>query len=346
MSRFILIILASGFISFLATPLMRLLAQTTNFVDKPSSRKVHITPMPMLGGVAIYLAVVGAIAISGVSNSYSDSSKEILGVIIGATVMTLFGLWDDRVGLSPLAKLIGQLVAGAVLIGSGIQVRLFPSQALNIGLTLFWVVGICNAINFQDNMDGLAAGLATVASGFFLLLAVMEQLGLVAMLAAALLGASIGFLYYNFNPASLFMGDAGSLLIGFMLAVIGIELKFAGRPLAATWMIPILIMGVPIFDTTLVVISRLRRGKHIYQGGKDHTSHRLVSILGMTPARSVMTMYLIAIALGLVAIMLREVTQQQAWLWLVGLVGVLIGALLWLEIRFKPASSPEDTLSG
>lgn len=329
MTYFISIVLVSGLIAFIVTPLMRRLAQSTNFVDNPSARKVHLAPMPMLGGVAIYAALVGAVIVSG-ARAYT----ELLAVLGGATVLTLFGLWDDRRGIHPLAKIAGQLIAGGLLVWAGIQVKLFDAQALNIALTLFWVVGICNAINFQDNMDGLAAGLAMVASGFFLLLAGLEGLTLVATLAAALLGASIGFLYYNFNPASLFMGDAGSLLIGFMLAVLGIKLQFAGRPLAATWMIPILILGVPIFDTTLVVISRLRRGKHIYQGGTDHTSHRLVSILGMTPARSVMTLYIVAGVLGLLAMMLREATPEQARLLLAALVIVFVGALAFLEVRF------------
>ena len=176
-------------------------------------------------------------------------------------------------------------------------------------------------------------------------MALLEGQGVIAGLAAALLGASIGFLYYNFNPASLFMGDAGSMLLGFTLAVLGIELRFSGRPLAATWMIPILVLGVPIFDTTLVIVSRLRRGKPVYQGGKDHTSHRLVSILGMSGARSVMTLSLIAAALGLVAIMLRDASVTQARFILVGLALAFVGALAWLELRFRaePAAAPAET---
>jgi UDP-GlcNAc:undecaprenyl-phosphate GlcNAc-1-phosphate transferase len=341
MSKFVPLILASGLISFIATPLVARLARRVNFVDTPQARKVHITPMPMLGGIAIYLGLVAAIAIGGTS-----SFTELLGVVAGATVMTLFGLWDDRIGLKPLPKLVGQLLAGALLVVSGIQIRLFDQQVFNIALTLFWVVGICNAINFQDNMDGLAAGLSTVASGFFLMLAVVEGLGLVATLAAATLGASVGFLYYNFSPASLFMGDAGSLLLGFVLAVLGIKLQFAGRPLGATWMIPIVILGVPIFDTTLVVLSRLRRRRHIHQGGKDHTSHRLVTAMGMTHARAVLTLYMVAAALGLIAVMLRDATLLQARLLLITLVITFIVSLGWLEARFESASNSQPGPSG
>ncbi len=338
-SRFIPVILASGLVSFVATPLLRRLAQRTNFMAYPATRRLHLTPMPMLGGVAIYLGLVAAVVVGGMR-----TYRELLGVIGGATVMTLFGLWDDRVDLKPLVKLLGQVIAGLILIWAGIQVKLFDSQVLNIGLTLFWVLGITNAINFQDNMDGLAAGLATVASGFFFVLAFAEGLGLVATLAAATLGASIGFLYYNFNPASLFMGDAGSLLLGYVLAVLGIKLEFAAQTRAATWIIPIAILGVPIFDTTLVVISRLRRGKHPYQGGKDHTSHRLVSILGMTHARAVMSLYMVAGALGLIAILLRDVSLPVARIILAGLSITFVGALIWLEARFKE-EPPPDSLS-
>lgn len=335
MSKFIPIILASGLISFIATPMIRRLAESINFVDNPEARKVHLSPVPMLGGVAIYIGMVTAMAMSG-----TQSYIEMMGVLGGATVVTAFGLWDDRYGMRPIVKLVGQGLAAALLISSGIQVTLFASPAVNYLLTFLWVVGICNAINFLDNMDGLAAGITTVASVFFFTLAVVEELGLVASLAAATLGACIGFLYYNFSPATLFMGDAGSLLLGFILAVLGIKLEFVGRPLTVTWMIPIVILGLPIFDTSLVVLSRLRRGKPIYQGGKDHTSHRLVTVFKMTPARAVMSLYLIAGTLGLTALMLRDATPFQGQLILVGLAVTFVAGIVWLEWRFKTSSPP------
>jgi UDP-GlcNAc:undecaprenyl-phosphate GlcNAc-1-phosphate transferase len=157
------------------------------------------------------------------------------------------------------------------------------------------------------------------------------------------LGAAVGFLYYNFSPATLFMGDAGSLLLGFVLAVLGIKLNFPGRPLNVTWMIPIIILGLPIFDTTLVVISRIRRRKPIYQGGKDHTSHRLVSVAGMVPTRAVMTLYLATATLGLIAMMLRDATVLQGYIILAILVTCFVGALFWLEWKFPtaPSTPPE-----
>ncbi len=343
MSKFIPIILASGFISFLATPLFRRLAFSINFVDNPKARKMHITPMPMLGGVAMYVGIVGAALLSGFS-----SYNELAGVLGGATVVTLVGLWDDRAELPPLVKMGGQVLGAALLILSGIQVRLFGSQIPDIALTIFWIIGISNAINFLDNMDGLAAGTAMIASGFFFVLALMEGLGLVATLAAAMFGACIGFLYYNFNPASLFMGDAGSLLLGFILAVLGIKLEFLFQPRTITWMIPIIVLGVPIFDTTLIVISRLRRRRPIWQGGKDHTSHRLVARLGMTQARAVMTLYLVSGALGLIGLTLRDATLIQSRWILVGLSVAFVAALVWLDWGFEiapPGEPPAETPS-
>jgi UDP-GlcNAc:undecaprenyl-phosphate GlcNAc-1-phosphate transferase len=341
MSTFIPIILASGLISFVATPLIRKLAQSINFVDNPAARKVHVSPVPMLGGVAIYLGLVTAMAVSS-----ARLYQEMLGVLGGATLMTAIGLWDDRKGLPPLVKTLGEVAAAGIIIASGIHVTLFQSEILNILLTIFWIVGICNAINFLDNMDGLAAGITMVASGFFLTLAAVEGLGLVATLAAATLGACIGFLYYNFSPATLFMGDAGSLLLGFVLAVLGIKLEFVGRPLNVTWMIPIIILGLPIFDTTLVVISRLRHHKPVYVGGKDHTSHRLVSVVGMEPQRAVMTLYLIAATLGLTALMLRDATTTQAQIILAMLALMFVVALVWLEVNYDPSKTTSPPQPG
>jgi UDP-GlcNAc:undecaprenyl-phosphate GlcNAc-1-phosphate transferase len=339
-SRFIPIILASGVISFVLTPLLRRLAHSVGFVDIPNTRKIHASPVPLLGGVAIYLGMAAAVAISGES-----TIRELIGVLGGATIMVGFGLWDDRYSLKPAMKLLGQAIAATLLIASGISVSLFPIPALNYAITLLWVLGITNALNLLDNMDGLAAGIAGVASAFFLILAVIEGLGLVASLAAATLGACVAFLYFNFSPASLFMGDAGSMVLGFALAVLGIKLDFKGIPLPVTWAIPVIILGVPIFDTTLVVVSRLRRRRPITMGGKDHTSHRLVELYGMTPTRAVMTLYLVAAALGLLALLFHDASILEAQIG-DGLLAVgFAAALIVLEARFRAAragTAPKD----
>lgn len=335
MSQYIPIILLSSMISFVMTPLVKRYATSMDFVDKPKARKLHAEPIPMMGGIAMYAGIAIALLFIGLTQF-----RQMLGVLGGLTLITLIGLWDDRIELSPAIKMLGIIAASAILPLSGVQVSLFSNPWLNIGLTLFWVIGICNAVNFLDNMDGLAAGVSMIASGFFFLLAFIEGLGAVAALAAAVMGASAAFLYYNFNPASLFMGDAGSLQLGYALATLGIQMTFTARPQAVTWMIPLIVLGLPLFDTTLVVISRLRRGQAIWQGGKDHTSHRLTLILGMTPARAVMTLYLVCAGLGLLAIMLVDTTPLQARLLLAALALIFIAGLIWFETRFivKPAT--------
>jgi len=162
-----------------------------------------------------------------------------------------------------------------------------------------------NATNFLDNMDGLAAGLSAIASGFFFMLAVTQGQELVAALSAALCGSAIGFLIYNFNPATTFMGDMGSLVLGFILAVLGIKLHFFHQPLAISWMIPVLVLGLPLFDTCLVVFTRLREGRSPVRGAKDHTSHRL-AVLGLNQRQTVVTQYAICVVLGILALVVSQ----------------------------------------
>lgn len=307
-----------------STPIARKLAPRLGVMDQPSTRKIHTRPMPRLGGAAIYLAFVLALLL------FEDRAyiSQLVGILIGATLVSFCGIWDDRWGMRPLLKLgVGQPLAALILIASGIRVSFLHYPFLNTLVTIFWVVGITSALNLLDNMDGLSAGVATVASALFLLLAAMNGQYLVGSLAAALLGACLGFLLYNFNPASIFMGDTGSLFIGFILAAVGIKLRFAGRMDVVTWMIPVIILGVPIFDTTLVVVSRLRRGLNpITHPGKDHLSHRLVA-MGMTQREAVMAVYLICGGLGLVALFLTQASVVEGYavaaaLSLLGLFGL------------------------
>jgi UDP-GlcNAc:undecaprenyl-phosphate/decaprenyl-phosphate GlcNAc-1-phosphate transferase len=297
MQQYLPIILSAGLLAFLATPLTRILARRLGMLDQPGLRKAHRSPVPLLGGLAMYLAL----AITFIAFGGRDWRIEGLGIMGGATLLFLTGFWDDRYGLPVSVKLAAQVLAAAGVILAGIQVQLFGVWWLDGALTVMWIVGITNAVNLMDNMDGLAAGITLVAALFFFALAALEGQGLVAGLAAALAGAAAGFLFYNFAPAVSFMGDAGSLTLGFTLAVIGIKLRFIHYPLASTWMAPIVVLGVLIFDTVLVSLSRLRRGRSIFQGGSDHTSHRLLQI-GLSQPRAVLTLYSTATALGIAAL--------------------------------------------
>lgn len=335
MNQFVYIAVVAGLIAFVGTPFTLVLARRFGFISYPNSRQTHIMPIPLMGGVAIWAGFVVSLLVFGRGAEY----RELLAIVVGATVIFIVGLVDDRIGLKPLPKLIGQLIAAFALVLGGVQARMFGNAILDVLVTVVWVVGICNAINFSDNMDGLAAGISAVAAGSFLLLAAFNGQVLVSSLAAALLGACLGFLFYNFQPALTFMGDAGSLLLGFMLAVLGIKLSFPGVNPLSTWMAPIVVLGVPIFDTALVIISRLRRQISILRGGADHTSHRLVR-LGLSHRRAVLALYSVAAVFGVSAVFMSQSMPVVA--------NVAFGALLLVglfvlyvleEVYRQPATS-------
>jgi len=318
----ILIIFAGALVlAMSATPVARWLAPYVGVIDHPSARKVHARPMPRLGGAAMIMAFMVVLLLVG--NLYNI--QQLAGVLIGASFVSLLGIWDDRWGVRPIVKLVGQIFGAGILVVAGVRTELFPVPALDMALTVFWVVGITNAFNLLDNMDGLSGGVGAVAAAFFTLLAAMsrpEQV-LVAALSAAMFGVCLGFLVYNFNPATIFMGDAGAMFIGYTLAAIGIKLRFWGNTTFITWMIPVLVLGVPIFDTTLVFVSRLKRGLNpLTTPGKDHASHRLVA-LGFTQREAVLILYLVGGALGVLAMFITQAKVLESY---VIFAGVLLAA--------------------
>ena len=330
-SHVMLIFTAALTLALAATPVARRLAVRTNMLDQPAQRKMHVSPTPMLGGLAIYAAVLLALILFG-DKFYVH---QVAGIIIGASLISFLGLWDDRMPLPPWTKLLGQLIPVMVLIVTGVRVSIFGHQALNIAITIIWVLFITNAVNFLDNMDGLSAGVTAMASAYFLLLAALSGQYLVGALTAALLGACIGFLFYNFNPASIFMGDTGSLFLGFVLAAVGIKLRFPTNIPTVTWMIPVLVLGVPILDTSMVIISRLRRGKNPFTTpGKDHLSHRLVKI-GYTRREAVLMLYLLGSIFGMIAVFVTKASLLEAAI--VGLTVFLAGlaVIYYMEIALK-----------
>lgn len=311
-----------------STPWFRRIAMALGFVDVPHRRKVHRNPTPLMGGIAIFAgAIVATLLVYG-----GRIPNQIAGPMLAGALLAGIGLLDDRRQVSPAVRLLFQFIAFTILIAFGIHVRLPVATWLNYALTLFWLVGIINAINLLDNMDGLSAGVCAVASSFMLLIGAMNDQYLVASLAAALLGACLGFLRHNFSPATIFMGDAGAYFLGFWLAVLGIQLRFPQNVSFVTWMVPVLILWVPIFDTTLVVVSRLRRGVHPFTGGKDHLSHRLVA-RGMSQREAVLVLYLVSGIFGMLALFITQATILEGYV-----VGVVILALsayaLWrLEVE-------------
>ena len=340
MIAYMLIFASALLFAYGGTPLARWVAPRLGVIDQPNARKVHTRPIPRLGGAAIYLSFVIALLLFG-DRSYVSQA---VGILLGATLVSFHGFWDDRSPLHPLIKLGGQILAVFILAVSGTRVSFLPHPLLNLLVTAFWVIGITNAMNFLDNMDGLAGGVGTIAAGFFLLMAAMNGQYLVGGLSAALLGACLGFLIYNFNPASIFMGDGGSMFLGFILAAVGIKLRFPGSPTVVTWMVPVLVLGLAIFDTTLVVISRLRRGLNpMTTPGKDHISHRLVA-LGFSQREAVMALYLVGGALGVLALFITQANVVEAYA--TTSAAVLIGiAAIWKleELGLSLSPGPDST---
>jgi UDP-GlcNAc:undecaprenyl-phosphate GlcNAc-1-phosphate transferase len=306
-----------------ATPVARYLAPRMGVIDEPEARKIHERPVPRLGGAAILVSVIVAALILGRRYRFAQFGT----ILVGATGISFMGLIDDRWGLSALIKLCGQIAAALLLCASGVTVGTFHQPVVNVIVTVFWVVFITNSINLLDNMDGLAGGVSGIAAAYFALMCSFSGQYLVGALSIALLGACLGFLFYNLNPANIFMGDSGALFLGFMLSATAIKLSFPENVEFVTWMVPVLVMGVPIFDTTLVTLSRLRRGRNpLTTPGKDHVSHRLVAA-GMSRREAVLTLYVVSFVVGLLAIFVTRASVLESYLGggiaaLVGLYGL------------------------
>jgi UDP-GlcNAc:undecaprenyl-phosphate GlcNAc-1-phosphate transferase len=322
MTAYLLILLSALLLASGVTPIVRLAAHRFGIMDHPNARKQHVVATPLLGGLAIYLACILALVLLG-DRFYVN---QVAGIALGATLCSFMGLWDDRRGLSPWVKLAGQFLAAGILVLTGLRISFLPWEWLNTTATLIWVVLITNAMNLLDNMDGLSGGIACIAAVFFLLFAAMSKQYFVGALAAALVGACLGFLFYNFNPASIFMGDTGSLFLGFTLAALAIKLRFPTNSPFVTWMVPPLVLAVPIFDTSLVIISRLRRGLNpLTTPGKDHLSHRLARLTG-SPREAVLICYLLAGVAGIIATFLTQASIPEGYgAGAVVVVGALFG---------------------
>ena len=317
------LILAAALSALALAPILTRGAAYLRLVDVPGSapHKRHTSVTPLAGGPVL----AGSIGLTyAVLRPHSDPLVQ--GIFLGGLAMFVWGMLDDRFTLRPRVKILGQIGAAAIALGFGIQVRITQYAWIDLALTLLWMVGLINAFNFVDSMDGLALGLASIALAFLVLATLDAGQPALAALSAAILGGTLGLYFYNATPARLFLGDSGAQLLGFALAAIGIAYvpAGAGLPQGVSWFTPILVLGVPIFDTTLVVVSRLRKRRPVYLAHNDHTYHRLVA-MGMHPSRSVLAMQLAAILLGLAAFIALDLTVFLANL-LFGLI-VLCGVV-------------------
>ena len=255
--------------SYIATPFMAFLARKLNFMDRPSSKKLHARPMPLLGGLAIYFAFILALSLT------VQTDKVLIGMLVGGTVIMVIGLIDDKFGMLPRIKLLGQFAAALVAVLMGVKVRFINLTLLSEVFTCIWLVAITNAFNLLDNINGLCAGVGVITAFFFGILAFIHGNMMIAIVAFALMGSCLAFLWHNFFPKSnIFMGDAGSMFLGYMLASIAVAGSWKTSSVTTSLAIPVLILGYPIFDITLVAITRILEGRPISKGGKDHSSHR------------------------------------------------------------------------
>jgi len=329
------------FASLMLTVPVRALALRVGMVDLPGPRKVHVQPIPLLGGLAMYGGVMLAIlfAFDGAARAQSA------GIVTGATLVAAVGFLDDRGWLHHQIKLfLAMPLAAVILLASGIHAQVFdvllPGRAGNVldaALTVFWVVGITASFSIFDHMDGLCAGVAAMASIFFAMLAYLNGQTLVTTLAAAVLGAATGFLRWNFKPAKIFMGDGGAMFLGFLMATLGLKLRLEQANHLSGWLAPLLILGVTIFDTTLVTISRSRRGLLPFTTpGKDHAAHRLAN-LGFGQRGAVLALYSLGALSGGAAVLVADLSPSGAVVAaVIGVALLALGVALLERAPYEP----------
>ena len=305
--RALLAVAAALIASLVLTPLVRAFARRRGYVATPVADRWHKQPTAMLGGVAIFLATLIGIGAAGLV-------RGVAVPLLASTLLFAAGLLDDFLHLKPYQKLVVQIAAAILVINFGLMLPWTPLPAANIALTIFWLVGITNAVNMLDNMDGLAGGIAMIAAVFLAVVCLQNGQSVEAGALLCFAAAVAGFLVYNFNPASIFMGDCGSMFIGFMLGSLALASSnvMAGgrsRSLLAILAVPVLILFIPIFDTTLVTVMRKLFGRRASQGGRDHTSHRLVA-LGISERRAVLLIYAMATVSGAIALLSRRMDSD------------------------------------
>jgi len=329
MTKLIYPVILAFLVSFTLTPVMKKVAVAVGAVDKPDQRKVHKGMMPRIGGIAIYFGFVVAVLLSG------SIDRPVAGLLVSGSLIMILGLVDDIKGISPKLKLLGQVLAGLVLVFFGVEVEfitnpfngkiIFLGYYLSIPVTVFWVTGISNAVNLIDGLDGLAAGVSTIAAVTLAVVAWTQGQYLAVSLALFLAAGSLGFLRYNFYPAQLFMGDCGSLFLGFNLGALAVMGLSKGATVISLF-IPVIILGIPIMDTFFAIIRRFNNKKPIFQADKGHLHHCLLE-MGLSHRQTVLVIYSVTFLLGSSAVLLTMLTTAQSVLILIGVsTGVLIGA--------------------
>lgn len=324
-------VVCAALLAYVATPLVRVLAYQLGAVDVPrDNRRMHRVPIPRMGGVAIYLAYTIT------TLAFGDFSPALVAIWFGGTILVVLGIFDDIFNLNAWFKLGVQILAALVPVLQGIDIdfinfggTMYPLGSWSIPITVLWIVGLTNAINFIDGLDGLACGISTICSTALTLVTLMMAGGEAALLTAVLAGACVGFLPYNSHPAKIFMGDAGALFLGYTLSILSVNGVFKTHAVLA-FLIPMSVFGLPLFDTAFAVVRRLLHGQSPFHADRGHIHHRLIDA-GFGHRRSVMILYAVCGILGIAAVMLTRETLYPAAIIIVCALALFCGIYLVLR---------------
>ena len=348
----LLAVLVAAVVSFAATPLVKKLAVSVGAVDVPKdNRRMHKVPIPRLGGLAIFVAFVVSVLL------FAHIDRALCGILIGSLIIVILGVLDDIYTLRALPKFLVQILAAVVVVLHGCRIDfvsnpIFTSSATylrlgsvgSVAVTILWIVAITNAVNFIDGLDGLAVGVSGISAATMLVVAILVAEQNVAIIMAALFGACLGFIPYNFNPAKIFMGDTGSTFLGFILATMSIQGLFKLYAIIS-FAVPFLILGIPIFDISFAVVRRLARGQNPMTADREHVHHRLID-MGFDQKQSVMITYMLSALLGLAAVVLTGSGEVKALL-LLGSIFIVGGLGLWTIFsgRKEPTEPEQEDTS-
>ncbi len=338
--EYAIVFVASALLCTLFVPIAIRLSWKLDMLDRPGGHKSHESPIPYLGGVAILVAFTIAVLLESTVRPSLGGRSELRIILVTAVVLAVVGLFDDLKRLPAWPRLVVEVASGLVVWNLGVGVTLTGVTWVDLALTVFWVVGITNAFNLLDNMDGLAAGLALIACATYFAVAVSNSQFLVASLAAGLAGCTVGFLRTNRYPARIHMGDGGALFLGFLVSYLGLKLKVSGDGYQ-TFLVPVLVCAIAILDTTLVTVARFMSGRSPFQGGQDHISHRLVS-LGLPVPVVVALIYSAAASASVLSFVCSRIDPISVWI-IGGLVGLGLsaaGVLLWAIPVYPESQRP------
>lgn len=344
-----LALVCAAVVSCALTPLVKVLAKKVGAMDVPKDeRRMHHVPIPRMGGLAIFLGFMVSVLIF----QKLSVSTELQGILLGAVIIVILGVMDDILTLPALPKFCVQIAAAIIVVLYGCRIEHFMGFALpdwlSYPVTVIWIVAITNAINFIDGLDGLAAGVSAISAGTMLIVALLlvpdPTAMICAVLLAALVGACVGFIPYNFNPATIFMGDTGSTFLGFMLACISVFGLFKTYAVIS-FAVPFLVLGLPIFDICFAVIRRVAKGQSPMHADRGHVHHRLID-MGFSQKQAVAISYLLSAILGLSAVVLTDRGEVQAMIFLLAIVivgAIGVGLIFGKHHPKKPEATPEDT---